>query len=631
MLHLFEGAPTGARFPLFVSAVAVLASGCIENEFTGPSKALTPGDTGADACDLAAAFVSTVEVDEGCGFEADAGTFDPVVEWQWGDNAGSSKYDDVMSTPVVGDVDGDGMPEIVVTSYKGDNYTKAGSLVILSGDTGAEEASWTNIGGHRPLGVSGVALADLEGDGTVEIIVMTSDYRIMALHADGTLVWTSDFLPIGVDYYASPTIGDLDGDGLAEVVVGRVILDHLGNTLGIGAHGDGRSVAVIADLDMDDQQEVIVGNAAYRRDGSAIWVNGFGDGWTAVADFDGDGLGEVVRSGGGTVHLIDTDGSLIWGPKDVPGGRGGPPTVADFDGDGEPEIGIAGRDGYVVFDTDGTQLWLQPTTDQSSGATGSSVFDFEGDGKWEVLYGDELTFRIFDGATGDVIHEESGHSSWTLIEYPLVVDVDADGQAELVIPSNNSRTSGWQGITVIGDAAGSWAPTTQTWNQHAYSITNINDDLTVPRNPVMNWRNGHNSFRSAGLRERPGIPAPNLASSMIDACFACGPAAVEMIVAARNNGTEDIAVTTSLAVYAEHEDGSLDLLQVLSVDPIESGKAEGQSVFLELSELSKTDRLLVRVDDDGSDLPSGVGSLLECDEDDNEEFIELPLWIFEDC
>ena len=65
---------------------------------------MTPGDTGADACDLAAAFVSTVEVDEGCGFEADAGTFEPVVEWQWGDNVGSSRYDDVMSTPVVGDV-----------------------------------------------------------------------------------------------------------------------------------------------------------------------------------------------------------------------------------------------------------------------------------------------------------------------------------------------------------------------------------------------------------------------------------------------------------------------------------------------------------------------------------------------
>ena len=76
----------------------------------------------------------------------------------------------------------------------------------------------------------------------------------------------------------------------------------------------------------------------------------------------------------------------------------------------------------------------------------------------------------------------------------------------------------------------------------------------------------------------------------------------------------------------------VDLLQVLSVDPVNAGSVKGQSVFLELAELTESDRLLLRSDDDGSGaVPSEDGELLECIEDDNEEFIELPLWIFEDC
>src|SRR5690606_3574369 len=88
----------------------------------------------------------------------------------------------------------------------------------------------------------------------------------------------------------------------------------------------------------------------------------------------------------------------------LPGGqsgsnRGGPPTIADFDKDGRPEIGVAGGYFYTVFDINrpGEAIehpadepapepgqifvrWKQATQDKSSNATGSSVFDFQGDG-----------------------------------------------------------------------------------------------------------------------------------------------------------------------------------------------------------------------------------------------------------
>ena len=49
-------------------------------------------------------------------------------------------------------------------------------------------------------------------------------------------------------------------------------------------------------------------------------------------------------------------------------------------------------------------------------------------------------------------------------------------------------------VRVYEDANGGWVPTRSIWNQHAYSITNINDDLSVPRNPEPSWKS-HNTFR----------------------------------------------------------------------------------------------------------------------------------------
>ena len=67
--------------------------------------------------------------------------------------------------------------------------------------------------------------------------------------------------------------------------------------------------------------------------------------------------------------------------------------MADFDGDGAPEIGVAALAYYSVFDTDGTVMWSNPTNDQSSSVTGSSVFDFDRDGADEVVYADQ--FNLF--------------------------------------------------------------------------------------------------------------------------------------------------------------------------------------------------------------------------------------------
>ena len=191
--------------------------------------------------------------------------------------------------------------------------------------------------------------------------------------------------------------------------------------------------------------------------------------------------------------------------------------MADFDGDGQAEVGVAGFSTYTVIDTDGTVLWVAPTEDDSSSVTGSSVFDFEGDGQAEVVYADEETLWIYDGATGAVLLEMNEHASNTRLEYPVIADLDGDGATEIILGSANAWWEGWNGITVIGDADDSWAPARPIWNQHAYSITNVDAYGGIPSEAKPNWLTWNN-FRAAGTELGPSHWLPDLVPGEVEVC-----------------------------------------------------------------------------------------------------------------
>jgi hypothetical protein len=172
----------------------------------------------------------------------------------------------------------------------------------------------------------------------------------------------------------------------------------------------------------------------------------------------------VVVVSVGAVRVQTLDGRVVFGPVSIPGGgTGGPPTVADFDGDGLPEVATAASTRYTVFDpdceesprrpggrcasgsTDGI-LWSSMTQDSTSNITGSTSFDFEGDGRVEAVYADECFVRVYDGRTGSVLASLQ-HSSCTWYENPVVADVDGDFRAEIVASSNFNCGSPTAGIS----------------------------------------------------------------------------------------------------------------------------------------------------------------------------------------
>ncbi len=104
---------------------------------------------------------------------------------------------------------------------------------------------------------------------------------------------------------------------------------------------------------------------------------------------------------------------------------------------------------------------------------------------------------VYDGRDGCLRLEFEDHASGTLVEYPMVVDVDADGVTEIVVVSNDYARDGWSGITVLGNINRAWAPARPIWNQHAFFTTNVNDDGGVPQAQEPHWEL-RNDFRAGG-------------------------------------------------------------------------------------------------------------------------------------
>ncbi len=543
---------------------------------------LSEGDGGIspEACadDVPPGFV--VPTDPSCITEPEIGMFTPVVEWSkegWSDTPGSVSS---VTTPIVvqltdddldGDIDNDDTPDIAYVTYQ------TGMLRAISGDGGEEVLSVLVPGFDRQTGISA---ADIDGDGIVEILGIDNGKRVIAFEHDGTIKWTSGALDSHLATYDNtPAISDMDGDGVPEIIAGRAILDAQGTLLAAGAHGKGSSggagaLSFAVDLNDDGQQELVVGNAVYRLDGSTVWSNAEPDGFPAIADFELDGVPEIVVVAAGRVRAQSSvDGSVLWDVP-VPGGQGGPPTVADYDGDGLPEIGIAGANSYTVFETDGSELWSNVTQDFSSGVTGSAVFDFEGDGVADVVYADETTLWVYAGHDGTVKMAYEEHSSGTRLEYPVIADVDGDDEVEIVFVNETHQDKSYRGLIVVGDANHSWQPGRKIWNQHAYHITNVNDDGGVPAAASQNWKL-YNNFRSGTSAPNDGLAVPGVTLHAPPPCEGmCDEGLRTVFIQLANGGAGGLGAAVPVDVFGVAEDGSETLLTTLEfVPPLAAGEA----------------------------------------------------------
>ena len=457
-----------------------------------------------------------------CEAEAPPDSFEPEVQWVW--SGGALGETSSIVTPLVanltddddnGSIDLCDIPDVVVVSAV--SHMSAGHIYLLDGETGVEHMRFeTDVVDHVTP-----ALGDIDDDGIPEIISVTyNDGRLIAFEHDGTVKWTGDTvwedgLPghgFGDWAYGSIQLADMDADGDVEIIAGNMLADHEGHTLWFASEPAGDwNATTAADLDNDGDLEMVLGHAAFHHDGTSMWVvPSIVPGFPQVADLDGDGLPEVLVTNRNGISLLEHDGTVVYQdlrPTGIPNTGLNwirPATIHDFDGDGVPEFAVSSNTHYTVYEADGTIVWDAAVID-GSGVAGGTAFDFLGDGIAEAMYADEQRLHVFDGAGAPLLQID--RTSVTGTEYPVVADIDNDGSAEILVVSNGAFGGDIPTIQAVRDVEDRWIQARRIWNQHAYHVTNVREDGTIPAMQPKSWL-GLNTFRTNAQIEGGGICLP---------------------------------------------------------------------------------------------------------------------------
>jgi hypothetical protein len=392
------------------------------------------------------------------------------------------------SVGAAGDVNGDGFADVAIGApdYEASpQNTNEGVVRVYYGSSSGISATSPGVarGGQAGarLGWSVGAAGDVNGDGYDDVVAGAINagsggrayvYRGSAAGLNTTPAWTLESDQAGANFgWSAIGVGDVNGDGYADVAVGAPDYDHPQNNEGClfvyrgSAAGLGATPAWTAESDQDlayfgsalaagdvngDGYADVVAGAPYYAAGQGqgrvfvyhgddLDVDGMADDWEianglnpnqndAAGDLDGDGLTNLQEFELGTnPSQSDSDGDGIPDLVEVrdpnaPADTDGDGTIdaldLDSDGDGIPDLveGVGDRDGdhtpnYLDVDADGDGI---PDLVEGAGdPDGDRIpnfldFDSDGDGILDLVEG-----------TGDVDGDDT----------PNFLDTDSDGDS----------------------------------------------------------------------------------------------------------------------------------------------------------------------------------------------------------
>lgn len=309
-----------------------------------------------------------------------------------------------------------------------------GQLVAYDG-SGATLSGWPIASANYVT--TPPALADIDGDGLMEIFIGEEDWQIHAYHSDGSTVSGWPVNPgLGTQEIHTPAIADLDGDGDLEIIA-----------------GSGSSTAGVYLF-------------AYHHDGTAVngfpvqFPKGHPDTFAAVGDVDGDLEPEIVivlkessYPWGSIVTIISNQGVVenSWFCSDTVS-YGTAPSLADFNSDMIPEIVVQTDNALDVWFGDGTVLsgWPVTWTGRWLGNSAPVVGDIDGDLVPDIVITTQIAgssengeVRIFDAAGNPL----PGYPMSLAIgsgAVPAIADIDLDNRNEIII--TGSYWNGYSGF-----------------------------------------------------------------------------------------------------------------------------------------------------------------------------------------
>ncbi|MEO8877982.1 MAG: hypothetical protein ABI461_20485, partial [Polyangiaceae bacterium] len=151
----------------------------------------------------------------------------------------------------------------------------------------------------------------------------------------------------------------------------------------------------------------------------------------------------------------------------------------------------------------------------------------------------------------------------TIHEYPVIADVNGDNHTEYVVVANDvNHLNGTvtcpaddagayvpkHGVFVYGDPANMWVRTRRIWNEHAYHITNINGDGTLPEPEDISWGpNGLNNYRVSS-QGKGVFNAADLAVDLEISTAPC-PGGLQLRARVKNLGSLGVAAGVKVDFY----------------------------------------------------------------------------------
>jgi len=695
------------------------AAGCLSD----------PGDT--PTC-IAYGSGPRGNVNELCLGDITIGLFQADVQCEWTGPPPGDPFPDhvqVLTTPLVADLPFDSgvAKEIVIVTYngldggspaaEGTDPARFGVIRILNGQT-CEQIANLDDPENRVIAASPPAIGDINGDGFPDIVTHRALGGVIAYAWNEpaetyTGLWVALETDISGQRWDGLALHDLDDDGIPEVISASEVYDGpTGNRLNSGQVLSGAgamSVPAVADVDGDGEIEITARDIhrwnantnqwdlAYTLSHTAqFWaVADFGTPGATPAEFDAnsfDGIAEIVSTGNGNARLMTLSGQVL---LNVSSGilGGGPPTIGDFDDDGRPEFASAGGNFYRLFDLDcssdpaclTTEIrWSTSSQDLSSNRTGSSIFDFEGDGAAEAVYGDECFTRIYEGSTGEVLYS-AFRTSCTWFENPVIADPDGDSNTEILIGSNANcnRTCpaidpihrgnrceagadclsglcdegfcrcagdsecregyscetpiagtqgsgdtcraehppgvGQVGLRILRDALDRWVSSRPMWNQHTYSVTNVNDDGTIPMTSewVANFSDpALNNFRQNIQGEAAPGTQPDITGNVDESV--CQTSGEERLLTATvcNRGTRTVGASMPATFYVGDPADENLLCVSYTEGPVPVGGCLDVSCIIDVDIQGQ---ITMVVNDDGQ----GGRTTTECNDNNNSDDVSI--------
>ncbi len=309
------------------------------------------------------------------------------------------------------------------------------------------------VGTSGPFEWQFASVRDVDGDGIAEVVMGSWNDTLYCLNGiTGALEWK---FGTGNLIQSSPAAGDVDGDGKIEIVFGSY--DHnvycLRGTDGSQkwAYTTGDAVMsspALADVDGDGKTEVVIGSLDDRlyclrgTDGGKKWEFLTGANVSsspAVADCDGDGKHEIIfGSFDGKVYCLSGQtGAQKW-VYSTSGEVRSSPAVADLDADGQMEVIIGSHDGYLHC-IRGSNGTQKWTFWTANAVSGSpAIADVDGNGKLDIVIGSQDLYVYCIDHTGT--ERWNRYCSGQVHTPGALVDIDNDGKLEFLVPNYTKDT-----------------------------------------------------------------------------------------------------------------------------------------------------------------------------------------------